>query len=377
MQIGPNAVPTKAHRALLASASDNFKGMFREGTMESMEKEIRLPCVDVESMKIVLDFLYTGKVTWTKVNVYKVALLGNYFGSKHLVDECSKMIESCMNKQNCVSILRFADKYNLDKLREKGKSFVLDNFEEVCKSNLDFVKLSVDLLIELVESPEAVICDNNPEENEKQLFKLLWDSIEWMEGLTKRNYLRKILEAIHLPTIGEQYLNYMETKVCLGQRAKALIEKAKNISKQEKWCTVKNDEDVMNWWASLRSGSTVSVKKITNTVNLQEAGVKYFPAIFLNGKEVIGSVYETGSANKSVKITFWSDVPLKGNYHIKYVRVGNASKMFSGTLNPSKQFDQDDWKNTTNSSICSLDAFKSKVGDADVEVHVTISPKEK
>ena len=210
----------KAHRALLASFADYFKAMFREGTKESMEREIRLPCVDVECMKIVLDFLYTGKVTWTKKNVHKVALLGNYFGSKHLVHECSKMIESCLNKQNCVNILQFADKYNLEELREKGKSFVLDNFEEVCKSNLDFVKLSVDLLIELAESPKAVICDNNPEENEKQLFKLLWDDIAWMEEGAKREYLPKILEAVHLPCIGEKYINYIETKVCFSEKAR-------------------------------------------------------------------------------------------------------------------------------------------------------------
>ena len=133
----------KSHRALLASFSDYFKAMFREGMKESTQKEIQLPCVDVESMKIVLDFLYTGKVAWTKENVHKVALVGNYFGSQHLVDECCKMIEGCLNKQNCVSILQFADKYNLGELREKGKSFVLDNFEEVCKSNLDFVKLNI------------------------------------------------------------------------------------------------------------------------------------------------------------------------------------------------------------------------------------------
>ena len=314
-----------------------------------------------------LGFLYTGKVTWTKENVHKVALLGNYFASKHLVDECSAMIGNYLNKQNCVSILRFADQYNMEKLREKGKTFVLNNFEDVCKSNLDFVKLSFDLLIELAGSPLAVICDSNPEENEKQLFKLLWDSIAWMEKETQRNYLLKILGAIHLPCIGEQYLNYIETKVCFGAKAKRLVRKAKDISKDQ----IAGD----CYWASLRGGSTISFKRIINTRNIQKKEDNHFANIFLQGNKIIGALRPV---RNSVCVFFHSDVPLKAKYHIKEVGEDSVSKMYSGTLCPSKDVRrQTGFENYIALDIvCDLEAWKSKVGNTDVEIHGTISLEE-
>ena len=336
--------------------------MFREGTKESTQSEIRLPCVDVEYMKIVLDFLYTGKVTWTKENVHKVSMLGNYFGSKHLVDECSEMIGNYLNEQNCVNILRFADKYNLEKLRVKGKALVLNNFEDVSKSNLDFVKLSFELLIELVGSPLAVICDNNPEENEKQLFKLLWDSIAWMEKEIQRDYVLKILGAVHLPCIGEQYLNYIETKVCFGPKAKCLIEKAKGIPKVNA-----GDND----WASLRGRSTISFKIITN---IQNEDVKYFRNIFLQDSRIEGAVDAT--RKNSVSVFFYSEVPLKGKYDIK--KVGEVSA-YRGTFVPSQYlgYEEDGLSYLIDHNICDIDAWKSKVGNADVEIHVTVLKKNK
>ena len=343
--------------------------MIREGTKESMQSEVRMPCMDVECMKNVLDFLYTGKVTWTKENVHKVALVGNYFGSKHLVDECSEMIGNYLNKQNCVSILRFADQYNMEKLREKGKTFVLNNFEDVCKSNLDFVKLSFDLLIELAGSPLAVICDSNPEENEKQLFKLLWDSIAWMEKEVQCDYLLKILNAVHLPCIGEQYLNYIETKVFFDPKAQDLIKKAKDISKGK----IAGD----CYWASLRGGSTISFKRIINTMNLQNEETNNFPDIFLQGNKIMGTLRRLGNA---VRFIFCSDVTLKGKYHIKEVGEDSASEIYSDTLNVSSNiYTENDLEEDyiTVNIVCNLDAWKSAVGDADVEVSMTISLEEK
>ena len=344
--------------------------MFREGTKESTQSEVRMPCVDVECMKIVLDFLYTGKVTWTKENVHKVALLGNYFGSKHLVNECSEMIGNYLNKQNCVSILRFADQYNMEKLRAKGKTFVLNNFEDVCKSNLDFVKLSFELFIELAESPLAFICDNKPEENEKQLFKLLWDSITWMEKEVQCDYLLKILNAVHLPCIGEQYLNYIETKVCFDPKARDLIKKAKDISKGK----IAGD----CYWASPRGGSTISFKMIINTKAQKKEGI-HFVDIFLRGNR-IRWVLHCNAKNNAVKIFFGSDVPLKGKYHIKKVGEDSASKLllYSNTLSPLEvhTVKKLKLKYLTCNYICDLDDWKSKVGNADVEIHETVSIKE-
>ena len=137
--------------------------------------------------------------------------------------------------------LEFADQYNLGKLKKYIKLFVLDNLEEISKSNMDFIKLPVSLQIELVKHPMAVVCEENPAENEKQLFPLLWNSIVWVEEEEQEQYVPKILNAVHLPCVSPDYLNYIESKVGHIQKAKDLIGQARALIRYL-FCVVKNVE---------------------------------------------------------------------------------------------------------------------------------------
>ena len=97
--VGPAKVPMKAHRIILSCFSEYFKGMFSSGTKESSQKEIHLPTIDSESMKVMLDYVYSGKANLTNDNVHRGVINASFFGSELLVDKCSEIIKTSVNKK--------------------------------------------------------------------------------------------------------------------------------------------------------------------------------------------------------------------------------------------------------------------------------------
>ena len=74
------------------------------------------------------------------------------------------------------------------------------------KNKVDLSALRVELLMEIIQHPAAVICHGEPEVNEEGLFHLVWNKIKSLPGEEKTKYVPKLLEAIHLPLTGKYFL---------------------------------------------------------------------------------------------------------------------------------------------------------------------------
>ena len=370
--IGPEKIPFRAHRIVLASFSEYFRGMFSAGTKESSEQDVCLPSVDPEPMKIILDYIYSGKADLCNDNVQKVVVAANFFGAELLVNECSHIMKSSMNKRNSLKLLEFSDRYNLENLKKYAKSFVLQNLEELSKSDMDFVRLPISLLIELVEHPAAVVCDENPAENEKQLFMLLWNSIAWLEDEHQKQYIPKILNAVHLPCVTSDYLQYIETKVGHISEAKDLIIKAKEMCESK----------ARKAWATPRGKFRLPMQLKTNLAELERDNEVHSKGVFLQGimfhiclslTDHISIVLHSSrvDALRHVRTRFWMRKPVTSviNFDGTEVVTHSRSLVITGIIEPTKtgtaQF--------ASRVMGSLESWRSKLGDADFEIDTNIT----
>ena len=267
---------------MLASFSEYFRGMFSAGTKESTQKEALLPSVDSETMKELLGYIYSGEITLTSDNIYKIAIAANFFGSEQLVEECGVVMSRLMDHENCVKMLEFADKYNFRKLKDNASSYVLDHLEKIHRSNLDFFSLPLHLLIELIQSDKAVLVDNDPEENEKYLFALLMNNVSRLPE--EKRFIKKILLAIRLPCVSPDYMNYIERKVGHMHEVKELIEIAKRLAIKKKAFTPKGER--LHVWSIARSKSSITVSIRTSLTDLKQRGKLASSVGCLNGNRV-------------------------------------------------------------------------------------------
>ena len=197
--VGPDKATIRVHRLVLAARLEYFKAMFSVGLNESSAQEVSLPFLGFDDMNLVLKYAYSGEANVTKENVFKMALLANYFGSDDLLNICCNFVKRFTNLNNCIKLFKLADQLNIMQLRENCFLFIVDHLSKI---NIDDLSaLPVDVLLEIIKHPAALLCREDRETNEKQMFELLWNKVKSLPNELRTYYIPKILQAIHLPII--------------------------------------------------------------------------------------------------------------------------------------------------------------------------------
>jgi len=96
------------HRALLASASEYFRCLFTTSLAEQNQSVISISGIDATSMKLVLDYIYTGRVELNSDTVQNLLSAANLFQLKGLRDGCADYMEQKIEIDNCIGIHFFA-----------------------------------------------------------------------------------------------------------------------------------------------------------------------------------------------------------------------------------------------------------------------------
>ena len=145
--VGPDKIPIKVHKFVLATHFEYFRSMF-SGFKESKSTEVCFPFVGPEDLRLLLKYAYSGEANATKENVFKMAVMANYFGSDDLVNRCCNFIKKFTNVKNCVKLFEMVSDLGVIELRKNCLLFIVDKLPAVNKDDLS--ALPIDLLIEVV-----------------------------------------------------------------------------------------------------------------------------------------------------------------------------------------------------------------------------------
>lgn len=179
-------VEIKAHRVILSSISDYFCAMFTNNLAESFKNEIEINDIDGESLKILVDYIYTGKIELNDANIFAILNASNFLQLENVVTLGCDFLCKNLNISNCVSIYRFSEQQSLSKLKEISYKFLLDNFEKLAFNTEFLNELEADELEQLFHdeylniSTEEIVYESlfrwvemNKEERKKSLGRLL------------------------------------------------------------------------------------------------------------------------------------------------------------------------------------------------------------
>ena len=233
--VGPDQVPIKVHRVILAAHFEYFRSMFSVGLKESTSTVVRLPFVGPEDLRLILNCGYSEEADLTKENVLKMAVMAIYFGCNNLLDMCCTFIRQFINLKNCVQLLEAAVQMDIHQLRKDCFLFILDHLPEVNKDSLS--ALPVELLLEIIQHPAAEMCSDFSE-SEKRLCHLIWDKIIPFPEEQKTELTVKALKAIHLPKTDKQFHSLLLKEVEHITEARDLIMKAGEdveVSETREW----------------------------------------------------------------------------------------------------------------------------------------------
>ena len=233
--VGPDKVSIKVHRVVLAAHFKYFRYMFITGLKESTFSEIHLPFVGPEDLRLILLYAYSGEANLTKENVFKMAVMANYFGSADLLGRCCNFIKKCINTKNCVKLFERLSDLGINQLTKSSLLFIVDHLDKVNKDEL--FALPVDVLLDIIQHPAASMCDDVAE-SEKQMFYLIWNKMKFFTQKKKDELILKVLKAIHLPRLDRAFLFKLLREIGHIRKARELIADAGediNASETREW----------------------------------------------------------------------------------------------------------------------------------------------
>jgi len=144
----------KCHRNILAASSGFFMGMFQSQFEESLQCRIPIKEMEASTLRLVLDYIYTGKVDLSVDSVQNVLSAANLFQMIHLRDGCASFMMHHITVDNCVGVYFFARAHECHELAESARQLVNAEFEAV-SHELEFLSLPVDKLVDIISDDQV------------------------------------------------------------------------------------------------------------------------------------------------------------------------------------------------------------------------------
>ena len=187
-----------AHKLILASCSDYFYAMFNGNMKESKERVVDINGVDVDVMKLVLNFIYTGSIPLSNDNVEDILQAANLMLIKSLKEVCCRFLETLLTVNNCLGMQKFAESYSCEALFETTTKFICDNFGYITDSD-EFLQLYPAQLCPILSSDELRVL------NEEKVYEAL---IRWTKHslLERKKFFPELVQHIRLPMLPPDYL---------------------------------------------------------------------------------------------------------------------------------------------------------------------------
>ncbi|XP_078703520.1 kelch repeat and BTB domain-containing protein 8-like [Branchiostoma floridae x Branchiostoma belcheri] len=148
-----------AHRNVLAAGSPYFMAMLSRGLKEAREEEISMYGVGQEAMTLVLDFIYTGKVSLTSECYKTVQDLVQASDLLQIVDlhrSCEEWLVKRVVPANCISLYLLARTYNCRELAQAAQWTLVSDFTDISKGG-EFLDLELTQVTQLVSGESLVI----------------------------------------------------------------------------------------------------------------------------------------------------------------------------------------------------------------------------
>jgi BTB/POZ domain-containing protein 9 len=183
-----------AHKIVLAARSIYFKAMFFGGMKESKENTVELKETPVQAFKILLEYIYTGKMLLKEMKtdlVFDILGLVHKYGFTELEHNVSEYLKEICKPENVCNIFCASQMYSMRSLAAHCLDFMDFHAEEILK-HPTFRNLSASAL-------EQIICRDSFCADEIAIFKAVR---EWMDAnLEESNYFGEIIKNIRLSLI--------------------------------------------------------------------------------------------------------------------------------------------------------------------------------
>ena len=254
-------VRLQAHKVVLVSSSPYFMKQFTSSmsTLKKSELTLSDPLLDVNTVELLISFIYTSVLRITESNAHSLCLSARVLQLERVERACCKFMAKNLNQKNCIKSLNFSFEHGYPQLLKKSQAYIAEHITEVA-SNPAFCTLFPSELSSIFEcesltipSEEALIdllitwMKHEPESRQKELHHLV--SAAKLQGSLETSK-KNLLNAISHPPV--------EDSTTIIQKLREISEKPKKTPANSSNPTYANTAQVLYAAGGITSSSATS-----------------------------------------------------------------------------------------------------------------------
>ncbi|KAL8275711.1 hypothetical protein Esti_000274 [Eimeria stiedai] len=149
--VGGRRIP--AHRNILSASCPFFRQMFLGQMKESAAQEVEIHGWSYEAYMAMLGFIYTGTLTEAQPAVLSEVLgLADHYTLTTLKRYCEHLLCGCLDLSSVCSLLRCAESYQAQQLKERCVAFLFRHADLLCNTpQFDELQAMPSLLMEIAK----------------------------------------------------------------------------------------------------------------------------------------------------------------------------------------------------------------------------------
>ncbi|KAM6295616.1 kelch-like protein 10 [Aegotheles albertisi] len=196
--ISVDGVEFNAHRIILCSCSHYFRALFDSSCNNTEERVYNIEGISPEMMRLIIEYAYTRSVPVTADNAESLLIAADKFNVMGIIRLCCEFLKSQLCSENCISIWRFTDYYYCPDLREAAYAFILYHFEEISRESREFLDLSLNSLVNIIERDELNV------RKEDAMFNVI---VKWIahDPQNRRQHVAVLLSKVRLALMDTEY----------------------------------------------------------------------------------------------------------------------------------------------------------------------------
>ena len=194
-----SGVDFSVHRCFLAACSPYFKALFTSEMIEKSSSLVKIGGVSPQTFRLVLDFIYSGRISLDAGNVTEVYPAAKLFQLDLLEKVCSDYFINQLCTSNCVGIWKYARTYNASFLEKSAWGYLTAHFTELIKCE-EFLNLEAHDLCTLLSSDELEVSG----EMDSYAATLAWLNHDFN---SRKNSVLSLITCIRFPLLPLSSLN--------------------------------------------------------------------------------------------------------------------------------------------------------------------------
>ena len=157
-----------ANRMVLASASLYFEKLFKTEMKEKYQRTFELQDVNGGSLRVLIEFIYSGKITTSNKNVLNLLSTADYLQIDKAKELCFEFLQSLLTADTCFAILSVANFYQHDQLQREALECIAKNF--------GYAEFSCDL-----SKSDLLVCISKMKENHAEESNIYQTIVSWIK----------------------------------------------------------------------------------------------------------------------------------------------------------------------------------------------------